>query len=454
MTEQQKQIYMNWFSDGFDVYAADGRPPVKSPIEGDDLLGQYVRNVIDRNPNLGGSDPNYRESFKENLQQFMGDMLDEFGKIDRACEPEKLMQQYFQKGSANERRRMWQQVKDFANENYSPEELNADGYDAQLNGNNEQQIFDMFAEDWLLASQGRVRQIKRQHLASAAANWEKSCSRYCKSDYKMRLKIKKSLRHYPLMEEIAKIIGRQQNVATAEKSRAANRYRPSSISANPSFEEIDRITTGNNIERVIPSEFLYLADPETEMIFMARYARRQLQQFAAPGMDIAIKNPESRPQPRPALGPIIVSVDTSGSMRGRPMEIAFAMLHQLIDTARRTRRNCFLITFSVQSQSIDLCEPGRWRNVDQFLSTSYSGGTNGERMLHDALMKLGSDNYSMADVLIISDFAFAMPRPDTLAAIRREQAADTRFYGLQIGRINTPYSKILNRIWATDCYEH
>ncbi len=450
MTEQQKQIYLNWFSDGFDVYVADGKPPVKSPIEGDDLLGQYVRNVIDRNPNLGGSDPAYRESFKENLQQFVGEMLDEFSRIDRACEPEKLLHEYFQKGTPSARRKMWQQVKDFAKENYSQEELNAEGYDEQITKSNEQQIFNMFADDWLSANQNRIRQIKRNLLTSAGSQWEKSCSRYCQNDYNIRQKIKKSLLHYPLMDEIAKIIGREQSVFTSEQSSIAYRYHPSSISTNMSFEEIDRITTGNNIERVIPSEFLYLADSETEIIFMDRYARQQLQQFAAPGLNQAIKDPEYKPQPRPTLGPIIVSVDTSGSMNGHPMEVAFAMLHQLIDTAHRTHRNCYLITYSVQSKSIDLCEPGQWRRLDDFLSTSYSGGTNGEHMFQDVIRKLHTNNYSMADVLIISDFAFAIPIPETLAAIRREQASGTRFYGLQIGLINNPYSKILDRIWTSD----
>ncbi len=69
-------------------------------------------------------------------------------------------------------------------------------------------------------------------------------------------------------------------------------------------------------------------------------------------------------------------------------------------------------------------------------------------MLRDSIKCLKSENYCMADVLVISDFAFATPAPDTFASIRREQSSGTRFYGLKIGNINTPYARIFDKIWT------
>lgn len=448
MNEQQKQGYINWFADGFDIYVADGHTQKNMPVEDDDLLGRYVRDVINRNPNLGGSDPLYRESFKENLQQFVGDMFDKFSNFDRNAEPEKLMQNRFMQGSLGEKRAMWQQIKEFVKTKYSPDEVNTEGYDEQLNEENEQQIFEMFAREWRNASEALSHRAKSRMLASAMTDWEKNFAANCKRDYKTKKRLEKSLHRYPLIDDIAEIIGRARNIVTHEKSVTAFRYRPSSISPTPSFEEIDRITTGNNLERVIPTEFSYLAECDTEMLFLSRYARRQLQQFSSPGSNLAVRNPLSAQTPRPALGPIIVSLDTSGSMDGRASDIASAMLHQLLDIARNENRRCYLITFSVRSKAIDLSEPGQWRNVETFLSNTYSGSTNGEQMLRDAINRLYTENYSMADVLIISDFAFAMPLPDTLAAIRREQMQGTHFYGLQIGCLKTPYRQILDKIWT------
>ena len=137
-------------------------------------------------------------------------------------------------------------------------------------------------------------------------------------------------------------------------------------------------------------------------------------------------------------------------MDGRASELALAMLYQLLEIARSEKRQCYLITFSVRSQAIDLSQPGEWRRLESFLSNSYTGGTNGEQMLRDAIRQLHTENYSMADVLIISDFAFATPLPATLSAMRAEQHLGTRFYGLKIGRLITPYASVLDKIWTVE----
>lgn len=447
MTEQQKQLWLNWYADGFDAYIADGRMPPM--VEGDNLIGKYLRGVIDRNPNLGGADPKYRDSFKENLQSFIGEMLDRFSKVDRDSEPEQLLYSQFHRGTTGERRTLWNRVKDLAKAKYSPTDLNAEGYDSQLNAGNEQLIFDMFVREWKEASDKRQFQTKSNILASASARWEKSCNRNCRQDYEMKKRIEKSLYKYPGLAEIARIIGRGHDPTVADDvAYLSKNYRPSSLSRTPSYEEVDRITIGNDIERVIPSEFLYLAEDATEILFIERYARHQLQQFVSPGCDAVVHKQTAAPHPRPVSGPIIVSVDTSSSMEGEPSDMAFAMLHQLLEIARRENRRCYLITFSVRSRAIDLGEPGQWRKIDEFLSQSYTGGTNGELMLRDSIKCLKSENYCMADVLVISDFAFAAPAPDTFASIRREQSSGTRFYGLKIGNINTPYARIFDKIWT------
>ncbi|MDE6050487.1 MAG: hypothetical protein K2G08_02280 [Paramuribaculum sp.] len=448
---QEGDAYKYWLADGFDIFTDGGGGRAPEEMIGDELLRQYVRDVVRRNPNLGGADPKFRESFKENLQQFVGEMKSDFSRIDSVNRPEQMLMSHFQNSSTENRRRLWKQVVELADKRYSPEELNAKGYDRQLNDRNESQIFQMFINDWIQANRKHQRSEKERHLAQAATKWEKACSRTCAEDFEARRHVSRAMGHYPLLAEIARIIGRDQSIPTAETTRMSSQRRSSTSSATRhSFEEIDRITSGNNIDRIIPSEYSYLTRPETEIIFLDRYARKQLQQFSAPDRDLLMKCSEHASQPRRALGPIIVSVDTSSSMSGRPLEIAFAMVHQLIEIARKGGRKCYLITFAVNSRAIDLSQPRNWRQIDEFLSKSHAGGTSGEEMFRDAIARLHTDNYSMADVLIISDFAFATPLPDTLAAIRREQALDTRFYGLKIGLINTPYSKILNRIWTLD----
>jgi uncharacterized protein with von Willebrand factor type A (vWA) domain len=46
--------------------------------------------------------------------------------------------------------------------------------------------------------------------------------------------------------------------------------------------------------------------------------------------------------------------------------------------AKKQKRNCFLISFSVRARTIDLAKPGAWKKLETFLNDRYSGGTDGD----------------------------------------------------------------------------
>ena len=81
------------------------------------------------------------------------------------------------------------------------------------------------------------------------------------------------------------------------------------------------------------------------------------------------------------------------------------------------------------------------------MRSGFTGGTNGEMMLGAVLRQLSTEDFSMADVLIISDFDFPYPLKTTERDIRREQAKGVRFYGLTIKSDVRQYSRILDRSW-------
>lgn len=447
MTSKEKEYYLNFLTDGFDTYIADGHAPAGT-VGADDLLAQYVRDVAERNPSLGGDDPEFRATFKNSLQAFLSEMIDRFQLVDRRNETERMICERFMRGTPGERRALWPQVTSMTRDKYDNRELFTDGYEAQIPREGEERIFNMFAREWSKAIERRARSEKRAILDDAAPDWENACRRDCNHDFKLRKRVARVIGTYPLLNEIAAVIGQHAPSATTATTLLAARYRPSIISTPAACREVDRITTGKDLKFVIPAEFSFLAREETEAVFMQRFAEGRLSQFSSPGDDSAVKQPVATPSPRLSKGPIIVSLDTSSSMDGRTADISHALLYQLIAIARREKRPCYLITYSVRSKSIDLTEPGAPNKLDDFLAESYTGGTNGEQMLHDALFQLRSDTYRMADVLIISDFAFARPLPATLAAIRKEQQTGTCFYGLQIGHILNPYRDILDRIWT------
>ena len=95
--------------------------------------------------------------------------------------------------------------------------------------------------------------------------------------------------------------------------------------------------------------------------------------------------------------------------------------------AKRQKRSCFLISFSVHAKSIDLAKPRNWGKLDNFLKDSFSGGTDGEQMLTEAIHVLQKGTFEMADVLIISDFQFPTPQPVTKERIDTENRSALDF---------------------------
>lgn len=115
--------------------------------------------------------------------------------------------------------------------------------------------------------------------------------------------------------------------------------------------------------------------------------------------------------------------------------------------AKKQKRNCFLISFSVRAQSIDLAKPGAWKNLESFLKDRYTGGTDGNEMLRAGIRMLQTKNYAMADMLIISDFIFEPPVEHVRKLMEEEHQKVTRFYGLQIGSDYHEYDTILDKVW-------
>lgn len=182
-------------------------------------------------------------------------------------------------------------------------------------------------------------------------------------------------------------------------------------------------------------------------LFFLKYAEKELQQLAQIRQRQPKKTELHRPKPRPKKGPIIVAVDTSGSMYGQPEEMAKSLLTQLVRIARKEFRSCYLITFSVRIKTIDLGRSANLLKMKEFLETRFTGGNGEEQLIIEALRLLETGDYEMADVLIISDFIFNTPTQKDIDRVAKAKSKGTRFYGLQINSSSTAYDPILDKKW-------
>ena len=344
---------------------------------------------------------------------------------------------------------MWPKVYSTIKQQFKPEEVNIDGYVQQFKDSDPESVFGPLIKDWDTACDHRLTEYEAACIERNKAYWEQSIREHGNTDYRERKKIEKMFYSYPQMVEIVNMIGREKPHREDEKDDTIRRYLPLLPSPPTPAVEVEEVTNGNNLQHVLPIETAILAGHQTESLFYYRYAMGQLQLFAnKPKMESRMKVEQTqKKKPRLEKGPIIVSIDTSGSMCGRPIELATCLLRQLLQMAKKQKRKCFLISFSVRAQSIDLSKPGAWKRLDSFLSDYYSGGTDGNEMLKAGIKMLNSEKYAMADMLIISDFIFDPPNGCVSQFMQEERQKGTRFYGLQIGNDSHEYEKVLDKIW-------
>ncbi|MEM6342762.1 MAG: VWA domain-containing protein [Bacteroidota bacterium] len=221
--------------------------------------------------------------------------------------------------------------------------------------------------------------------------------------------------------------------------------------------EIVGVHASDDLNNLLSTETSLLGDPDTETIFLKRFADKQLQTFR-------YEHERSVPSPkhftnsrqlvkRKERGPFIVCVDTSDSMSGHAEQIAKVLCFAILKLAARDNRKAYLINFSVGIKVIDLYDIGR--SLDQivaFLQMSFYGGTDITLALHEVLRQLRTESYKDADVLMISDFIMYKVEDEVLEQIsHHQQRNDTRFHCLTLA--DDPNAEVIEKFDTNWIYD-
>ena len=443
------EVSLGRYAGYFDYYVENGTMPESYSL---DPLADYLQEVLNEPSNkyLCMIDATWRESIKRSLLDFFEQMLKLYSPIDSDYNKEMKLLQKFEEADIDTKRQMWSQVVRTIATKYTDDEVNLNGYKYMLQSPafDNDLVFNMMCADWRAAAEMRMQGAKKKLIEINKGSFETRMRDYGSEDY-LTLKDKVSAFYrYPMLKEIVRKLGREQETSTKEEDNIKYRYLPFLLSHGVSHEDIEGTTLGNDLQSVIPAEIALLADSETEMLFYHRFASKQLQQFSSrPSSKKPVKTVEKEPRTRLEHGPIILCVDTSGSMNGRPEAIAKSLVMQVLQMAKKQRRRCFLISYSVRTRTLELTSSENWRAVDQFLAMQFTGGTDGELMFRDVLGALNSEDFEMADVLLVSDFCFPNPMPVTRAKILDEKRKGTRFYGLCIEGNACYGSEIIDKMW-------
>lgn len=109
-----------------------------------------------------------------------------------------------------------------------------------------------------------------------------------------KIKLAKRVANNKKLQEIAKLAGRMKLLA-AKKQRTKT---------TDAATEIYSVTTGNDLAHLVPSELVKLVVPELKPLFLKGYSEKTLLQY-----ELNSKEKQGR-------GPIVVCLDSSGSMEG------------------------------------------------------------------------------------------------------------------------------------------
>lgn len=151
------------------------------------------------------------------------------------------------------------------------------------------------------------------------------------------------------------------------------------------------VTTGNDIEKLLPTELSSYMNSKTKLDFMRRFAEGETLQYEPKGKEELGK------------GPIVLCLDQSGSMRNLDTQSkGFALA--LMSIARRQKRDFCLILFS-NTTKVYKYERGKITNRDMIsLAQSFlNGGTNFTGPLTESLKVINESRFKKADILFVTD---------------------------------------------------
>ncbi len=311
-------------------------------------------------------------------------------------------------------------VKDLELEQYALGDEMIDRWDYLLNNKKDNWYLselEKWREKYLIELYNQIDQFEKiKELLGPFTNelgrlWDLSKGGWKNIGFEILSSYAKLIEQEPEILELANYLGRMQGEREEiiEKLIASTKIIPKIEIIDAGKEELIGIHESSDINHLLPSEVALLGDKTVEALFYLKLSEKKLLTYDFHGYisnneeiieEINKEVPEGETK-----GPIIICVDTSGSMHGVPERVAKTLCFAILRVALLQNRRCYLISFSTGIETIELSD--FYNNLPlliQFLSHSFHGGTDATPALREAVKMLNDENYSKADVLMISDF--------------------------------------------------
>ncbi len=288
--------------------------------------------------------------------------------------------------------------------------------------------------------------------------WDLSVGKLSTQDVSVLKKWAGYLKNDERVRELCELMGRlhkEQQSHRTEIIHSTIQYHVKKPDVH-SNEEIIGIKFGRDLENIIPQELSLLSDPEVTLLFDLKYVENRLMCFSKQGYitELLEENIQETVSvdDEEKMGPIIICVDTSGSMSGAPENIAKALTLSLASRAISQKRNCYLINFSTSINTLDFTPPKGIHDLINFLKMSFHGGTDVAPALYQGIRMMSESDYKKADLLVISDFVIYGLSSDIVSLCKKQKQEENRFFALCIGSFGTQRVEdgVFDQSWTYD----
>jgi uncharacterized protein with von Willebrand factor type A (vWA) domain len=299
-----------------------------------------------------------------------------------------------------------------------------------------------FSEAWRIETAGLEDELVllRDLADGAHLQWDRLAGQLRSREWQAARRAADRLARLPALAELLQRLGRSEPRPAAAPRRAPRSgaaprrvpLRPVETRIAGAPGELTGIRFAASLERMLPAEAALLRHPIGRRLWRARHAEGRLLAHDTearlvdwrPDPEAAQRSRPDEAPPEPlARGPLVLCLDTSGSMRGAPENIAKAVAIAAVRAARSARRGCRLVAFGGPGELLerDLAGPGGLDAVLELMGQAFDGGTDIQTPIEHALELVHEATWTSADLVIVSDGEFGCV-PTTLARLDEARA--------------------------------
>ncbi len=297
-----------------------------------------------------------------------------------------------------------------------------------------------------------MQEVNKGFALERHLGWELSKGVQYHSDLKILISTHREIKKSKRIQLIIDLIGRDKTeLFDQKKLKGLNQtvYEVDKLEKKlPTENAVNSVTGvyyGDDISKMLASELALLGNEKLKMLWHARRAEHQLLSYHYKGLlsdrvpNIQAESIDFKVAGKHRLkvkGPMILCVDTSASMKGRPEMLSKAIALEAMRMTHLQKRACYVFCFGGENEMLELnlsLDIG-WQSILDFIKLSFNGGTDINTALKCALEKQGLKQFNNADILLISDGRFEIE--EALINKIRNKNFTMKIFGLQLAKWN------------------